>query len=448
MSNVSWQIKIYKKFCANESGEAEYVKPVWSEESWWADSPHSRRHFVHVSTEDSSQIAYTMDYNHGERGRTTRTRPGRYLTKYFSGVLPVSAIAAYASEHTRQHSAMEGHSLHFAHTREEIRKAYIPSLGSCMSYEYDRGRNGSTGTRFGNLPCQPPEVYGAGDLAVAYCTVGGRITGRTLVHPETKSHIRMYGDEVVLGSLLEKAGYADNGHSPFLGSKMLKIPYQDTFICPYLDLNLSVDVKGDHLLLVDYGDYESKNTDGLLAAGHTCGGCAERLSEDDMFSAPDGEDVCENCFYNNYFRCNHCDETGYNDDRHTLADSELCESCFSEIAFHCSDCGEAYHETEGCSTKNGMICSDCRDRYYVVCDDCEEAVKDSTRVGDSDYCDDCLPDHGEVCAICEEYAETEDVRDHEGNRLCPGCFDSETEDDDDESDAPSAQLTLSNTGGR
>jgi hypothetical protein len=185
---------------------------------------------------------------------------------------------------------------------------------------------------------------------------------------------------MTLENALENAGYSRGSRSSwngetFEGARLLRIPYGDGFVLPYLDIAEGVSDNGEFLII----DNTSPEYSGEAASGHTeptatcerCDGfCHE---EDSRVVAPCGEyeqTWCESCsdYYASY--CDYCDTQRESDDIVSLYTDHY---------------------------QNDMVCmcSDCAEDNRVICDECNaEFDGDSVTLI---YCDD---DHREYCQEC------------------------------------------------
>ncbi len=97
-----------------------------------------------------------------------------------------------------------------------------------------------------------------------------------------------------------------------------------------------------------------------------CGFCEycdmEFYYEDDINYGPNGEFMCEQCYEEKCFTCNHCYETFWNSESFELPDGDyVCERCFynADVGF-CDGCGEAYYFDNLHTVENGLIfCDNC-----------------------------------------------------------------------------------------
>lgn len=366
--DATWKAREQARF---DSGV--YTAAPWAGEPWALQD-----HFVHISTDDPEQIAYTQNAEHGAADRQTRIRSGKYLTRYHSEILSQDQIREWCAK-----LAAPRRGLRFANTPDEIENVYVngPGFGSCM--RYDAGYFVSAR--------HPVRVYGAGDLAIAYAVDGDEICARAICWPTKKRYGRIYGDENLLTTLLDIAGFTDNGN--FDGARLLRIEDDDSFTMPYLDSpNSNATDNGEYLIIDSDGEIGCQQTNGLADVG--------------------GRYVCANCEE----RCN---------DIYIVDDEEWCESCYQDYSWCCDDCTQNFSGNSYLSTHNGLnICENCADSYTTCeeCDDCfaTEDMEHSS-VADAYYCTRCARDMerthcGEIAKDIEDCscAECERARDEQG----------------------------------
>jgi len=140
-------------------------------------------------------LAYTPSAEYGERDRTVRTKPGRYLNKFFSDVLTKKQIAYYAEWWVRgQRPKLLDLSclpVGIAMGPDDIADVYVNGPESCMDGSY-----------FSDPEQHPARIYGAGDLGVAFLrkpsgdhpefAKAPDYIARALVWPEKKVVGRVY----------------------------------------------------------------------------------------------------------------------------------------------------------------------------------------------------------------------------------------------------------------
>jgi len=103
-----------------------------------------------------------------------------------------------------------------------------------------------------------------------------------------------------------------------------------------------------------------------------CSECSSEISQDDSFTANNGEIICNDCVQ----VCQYC-ESIYtsNDDWYNVGNESWCESCWSNDSFTCNRC-----------------------------DFCTNSNRDGgTNVGNEYWCEDCVSDNATYCDECDEY---------------------------------------------
>lgn len=298
---VDWERRESSRF-----DDGTYKRPVWARDRFFLDYDIGQ-HYVHVSTEDPTMIAFTEDAAKGAADRQTRMKPGKYLTKFFGASEKTGYIAAGPYEGDRpklskqqiayyaewfakgeRPKLFEDLELKFATTPLDIARAYKEGVRSCMG--------GSEGGRsFKTIKDHPTRVYGAGDLHLAYFEdKEGRIRARAICWPEKKTFGRCYpapqnwtsdgfGSEAEaqecqdeLRQRLRDMGYTDIGErsSALEGARLLRIPVKDTagfFVMPYLDNEYGIveaegEDKDKFFIMKRYGQ-----TEGVIRCGSTEG---------------------------------------------------------------------------------------------------------------------------------------------------------------------------------
>ena len=131
-----------------------------------------------------------------------------------------------------------------------------------------------------------------------------------------------------------------------------------------------------------------------------CKHCGRELDEDNIYNGLDGEPLCEECFYDDYFYCERCGGVESLDDSYAVHTSSRdtehwCDECRRDYAFRCDCCDELYSEGEvDCysTASGGLVCEYCRDDYYS-CSNCGGLVHcdDAYYIDDDDdaYCYEC-----------------------------------------------------------
>ena len=89
------------------------------------------------------------------------------------------------------------------------------------------------------------------------------------------------------------------------------------------------------------------------------------------------------------------------DDFYEAEDEILCEECYYDETFRCEDCGERFFNNHNYGDDNICLCEACRNEDYYVCARCERLVynDDVYWDGDDAYCSDCYEDEDGSCYI-------------------------------------------------
>lgn len=327
------------------------IMPVWHRELWWQpwNLPEGTRdHYCHVSATDSKFLAYTQDSDKGERDIQTQIKPGKYLTKYFGGVLTAKQIKYYATWQVtgKREYIADAWGLAFTNTSDGISDVYREGPKSCMTFKHR-----STSEH----PCR---VYAAGDLALAYLTDDkGKVRARALVWPEQKIFGRVYPNDynwkvdgfaslqesVDCASSLEnrliELGFSfDTESTAFVGAKLQKIDsWFGGYVMPYLDHGYNVSDNGDHFIMCRYGDYNCSGLNGTVGEDqeeheYTCDNCDDGI--DDYTTV-----------YTGVTRRN-----GFLHGRYSQA---WCDHCRDNYAFWCEATEEYYSDSEVESARVG-----------------------------------------------------------------------------------------------
>jgi len=319
---------------ACEAATADATHPVWAYEPFWRDNRKIRAdHYAHMSRNDPALLAYTQSPEKGLRGIFTPIKPGRYLTKFFSGVLSEREIAFYAAWQSTGSRGSEWtdaarYPMTFASDSADIVSVYARGPQSCMT----------------GMECV--SVYGAGDLAIAYLTkgkdAGGQVLARALVWPDKKVIGRVYPSgthwhaegfvnetasqacgQALLARLIAAGYSADTSSRGFNGARLTREDEGDGCCAmPYLDHSYRVTDTGDHFEMNQRGDLLADTTDGRLRVEEEweeedirwrCDRCGDAMDEDDTqrvytrWNAHDGaygsQDWCGHCVANNTFTC-------------------------------------------------------------------------------------------------------------------------------------------------
>lgn len=137
--------------------------------------------------------------------------------------------------------------------------------------------------------------------------------------------------------------------------------------------------------------------------------------------------VCDECFEDEYHKCNNCgkyfteDDLSYHDDDHCL-----CEECASEYRV-CDECGELVNASEMVDIDNGSmsVCESCADEIFYRCDDCGNYFSYTNlayNIGNITLCECCGIDYL-ICSECDSVIhENYAYYDGDDNVFCQSCY--------------------------
>lgn len=347
----------------------EFVAPCFMQELE-LDHGHDKYgrfgyHFLHVSKDDPTKVAYAQSWEHLVAGRWTRLKPGRYLTKFFgkngSGreggpVISEANIRIMVQAFDLLNAPPE---LHFVENDDPDGWEWVYEHGhgftSCMVYNHPTARYLDRRCCGENHPVRAYARRGNG-LRLAWFGVGfksdeGRVFARAVVRDDpilgVKGHVRIYGDDR-LGLLLQAAGYGDcvDTEDVMLNRRTVN----GELLVPYLDGNEGVRDMGDYLLVCDNEcDYLASSTGiGVLPdrlSTVECDDCGDEIYEDDTYSVMDGyRTVCYHCRERNYTLA-HARYGGHNwvpnDEAICVGDDYYAEDALEYYGIAlCAECGE------------------------------------------------------------------------------------------------------------
>jgi hypothetical protein len=392
--------------------EGENTRVPWSDESWWVDSKPAHDHYAHVSNDDPSKLAYTVDDIKGHADKQARIRPGRYLSKYFSAVLSEVGIQEWAG---RFAGANEDVGVSFATTPADIEAVYTGGPRSCMDGEH--GHADST------------RVYGAGDLAVAYLGEQDHATARSVVWPDKKVYNTIYGDEPRLGPALRSLGYKHASGGDFEGARLLYIEKCGGIVAPYFDGDESGSVREidgtTYLVLSMGGEHSLSEQTGILGGGDTCERCGDNYDSTEGGGYIDDESWCESCVDSYAGYCESCDESTHCDNmRHATNDRGhevwVCEYCAENSFGTCGGCNNTF-ESMSTLQDGENRCESCMEDV-AFCEHCDEPHDTTSHtVDDESWCDSCYDSEAAVCDSCPLYGDAyprEQVKMVAGDSLC------------------------------
>jgi hypothetical protein len=349
----------------------EWIDPVWQNESWFKDSSLAWFHDVHQSEEDPSQIAYNRNIDNIKRNIQTRTKPGKYLTQFFSDVLDQDEIRYWAQKQL-SHANCRGE-LKFIENNDEAGwiRVYRNGPHSCM--------RGSDSVR----------VYAreGNGLRLAYIESEESIVARCIVvdagHNDDgiQGWLRIYSTDqrwdTTMRTMLSAAGYDERTNMN--GIKLQLIEDNGQYQCPYIDYgsggDQTVEVNTfDDYLLCGHGDIEATNTGGWVGEGEYCDECEEHVSGETTHVDSTERNVCQCCLDHHY----------------TYAYGHRYQDWFpNDDVIYCESNDNYYHEES--YSNHGIVYLEDRNEYYHE-DDCI-CIDVGQYEGDWIHADDACQDH-------------------------------------------------------
>lgn len=270
---IAWLWPKLREHARRGEGASTYEVRTWALLSLpgWAEL--DRKHWFHLSQTDPEALAYFQTDDKLRRDIATKISVGRFIKKFWPHLLD-HEVRDIVNAHRNE---VGKRNVKFSTDPSEIVRIYEHGPRSCM-----RGKD-----------CV--RIYGdSPDLAVAYLgdLESRQISARAVVWPAEQIYVRIYGDELLRGSL-ERMGY-QNGDLE--GARVRRIEEHGRIVMPYLDGPQNADEDGDWLILTEAGDIECCDTSGYASSRRErCSCCGDRVDDDDLYTADDGERVCTDC---------------------------------------------------------------------------------------------------------------------------------------------------------
>ena len=404
-----------------QSGEHE--RTPFECHRWFMLAENNAQRFPHVAKKDATKIAFTESPEKGMRDIQTVVAPGRYLERFYSGVISAETIRDLAREYVTRLDTPE---FKIARLSGEIVKIYRHGPDSCMSkslseYASDIHPVAVYGLELGETLDDQPTA-----LTLAYLEIDNRITARALINERDKVHMRLYGDIELLRKSLVAAGYASA--RPYGYTVRVIDSDQGDYVMPYIDAGETSSSGYANVRQVN-GRFEVTDGRGDSAC-RTDGVLNEPEYEDqnfcDYYEESTSEDVscviinernherywCESAIDNNATRVNghyyanelvHQDGHGYyfviHEDTHSFCDASTeywpCEEMRS-----CEVTDDYYHESEMTEIKTTW-----RDPVYAR-DDKADAISFVCLIDGERWHTDAA--HADYVGIAETHEPTQD----------------------------------------
>lgn len=225
------------------------------------------------------------------------------------------------------------------------------------------------------------------------------------------------GDEVRIVSEIDSMCIPNDGVVKWLGKKMtIHAKYSNYFrmkedqtICssgsrwyPFLIRGLESEVRAQEakeredkiMELKEKGEYEE------VVCSHC--GCVLVKGVDEIFTSPNEEPMCEECFETNCFTCKDCGNICWTDDGEWVYNGfgdpvkYICNSCQQTGEYYtCDHCGHLVYEEDCMTDGYTTVCDSCASRYgYHRCERCGDIHREDEmrEYGGDWYCLDCVPD--------------------------------------------------------
>ena len=131
-----------------------------------------------------------------------------------------------------------------------------------------------------------------------------------------------------------------------------------------------------------------------------CADCGAIIEDGDNCYEYNGDIICESCYDDSHFTCEHCGEVEADDELIVIDNGAhyVCEACAQNNFNQCIHCDEWHDPSNGgITTANGeYVCESCADNYYY-CESCNEYVHEAemhyVEEEDGYICDSCYSDY-------------------------------------------------------
>lgn len=301
--NTVWKDSIPRRLYGVDSivWKPNWQHPVWSDQYWWQNSKWSKIHQLHQSEDNPAMVAYNRNIDNIKRDIQTRTKPGKYLTQFFSDVLTQDEIREWAEKQVA-----------FASCHGELKFIENNDPDGWVDV-YERGPRSCMQ---GNESVKVYAHEGNG-LRLAYIESGDDIFARAIVREDEdediKGYVRIYSTEQRWATKLQESlaalGYDRVTNLTGVTLQKIRTTYEwrEGYVCPYIDTGnygtQRISIMEKCLLVDEDGEVSATNTSGFIPEydGEECDSCGELVDEEDMNNVEDGDRrVCQCCLDNHY----------------------------------------------------------------------------------------------------------------------------------------------------
>lgn len=128
--------------------------------------------------------------------------------------------------------------------------------------------------------------------------------------------------------------------------------------------------------------------------------CDKELDyENDIYTTPDDEPCCEDCWDERCAVCDYCERTVYQEDMlvvnpNTRAETYVCTHCAEHFYYRCDDCGDYFDDDYIYQSRARDVCHRCYEEGYTTCENCGDVIPydEAVERNGEHYCEYCAPD--------------------------------------------------------
>jgi hypothetical protein len=162
---------------------------------------------------------------------------------------------------------------------------------------------------------------------------------------------------------------------------------------------------------------------------NSCSNCSDTIYDGGMCYDPSGDLVCQSCYDELAFYCQHCGNDRWINDGQYCVDERggyWCESCVDAHAYQCAGCEDYFSNSNGdyvITDDEDTFCPNCADGETFFCVKCgvtrSRSAADNKNVEGETWCDDCYHGNSSECKECAERFSDDNLEDG----ICQVCYD-------------------------